>query len=132
MKILINAFKKQKLTFWHQNQKDLAEVIKSIPDFSMVFTVSLNSTVFSVIKSITPKDIFKVNKLYIILNYLFIKKISKKDSNIRIDMNISSLNTALRAFKGKSSFIIQEQNQKINIKKLDYQKRIVIALILFN
>lgn len=60
LKILVNAFKKQKLTFWHQNQKELAEVIKSIPDFSMVFTVSLNSTIFSVIKSITPKDVFKV------------------------------------------------------------------------
>jgi len=60
LKILINAFKKQKLTFWHRNQKDLAEIIKLIPDFSMEFTVSLNSTIFSVIKSITPKDVFKV------------------------------------------------------------------------
>jgi len=68
LKILVNAFKKQKLTYWHQNQKELKEVIKNIPDFSMVFTVSLNSTIFSVIKSITPKDVFKVNL------YLKIKK----------------------------------------------------------
>jgi len=60
LKILINAFKKQKLSFWHQNQKDIADVLKTIPDFSLVFTVSLNSTLFSVIQSITPKDIFKV------------------------------------------------------------------------
>lgn len=60
LKILVNAFKKQKLSLWHQSQKELADVIKKIPDFSMVFTVSLNSTIFSVIKSITPQDVFKV------------------------------------------------------------------------
>ncbi len=41
-------------------------------------------------------------------------------------MNISSLNTALKVFKGKSSFIIQEEKGKIKIKKMDYQKKIVI------
>ncbi len=46
-------------------------------------------------------------------------------------MNISSLNTALRAFKGKSSFIIQESNGSITIKKLDYQNKIVNFFYLF-
>ena len=40
-------------------------------------------------------------------------------------MNISSLNTALKAFKGRSSFIIQENKEKITITKLDFQKKIV-------
>jgi hypothetical protein len=40
-------------------------------------------------------------------------------------MNISSLNTVLKAFKGKNSFIIQENNDRITITKLDYQKKIV-------
>lgn len=43
-------------------------------------------------------------------------------------MNISSLNTALKAFKGKNSFIIREmENQeKISITKIDFQKKIVL------
>lgn len=40
-------------------------------------------------------------------------------------MNISSLNTALKAFKGKTSFIISEYDDTITIKKLDFQKKIV-------
>jgi len=40
-------------------------------------------------------------------------------------MNISSLNTALKTFKGKSSFIISEFVDTITIKKLDFQKKIV-------
>ncbi len=60
LKILINAFKKQKLTFWHQSQKEILNILRSIPDFSMEFSVSLNSNIFSIIKSITPKDTFKV------------------------------------------------------------------------
>lgn len=44
-------------------------------------------------------------------------------------MNISSLNTALRAFKGKSSFIIQESSGIITITKLDFQKKIVNKII---
>lgn len=40
-------------------------------------------------------------------------------------MNISSLNTALKAFKGKSSFVIKEKNNNITITKIDHQKKIV-------
>lgn len=61
LKILINSIKKQKLTLWHQSQKDLLLTLRTIPDFSMGLTISLNSSIFSVIKSITPKDNFKVN-----------------------------------------------------------------------
>lgn len=63
LKVLINSLKKQKLTYWHQSQKDLLGVFRSIPDFSMSLSVSLNSNIFFVIKSITPKDTFTVNHL---------------------------------------------------------------------
>lgn len=41
-------------------------------------------------------------------------------------MNISSLNTALKSFKGKHSFLIRAENENIKITKFDYQKKIVI------
>jgi hypothetical protein len=70
LKIIINASKKQKLNNWENNQKFLINAIKDIPDFSMSFEINLNSNYFSLIKNITPKDKFKVNKIYI-----FIKKL---------------------------------------------------------
>jgi hypothetical protein len=62
LKIMLNSSKKQKLNDWESNQKFLINVIKDIPNFSMSFELNLNSSYFSLIKNITPRDKFKVNK----------------------------------------------------------------------
>jgi len=65
LKIMLNASKKQKLNEWENNQKILIKAIKDIPNFSMNFELNLNSSYFSLIKNITPKDKFKVKFFFI-------------------------------------------------------------------
>ena len=120
LKVMLNASKKQKLNEWENNQKELIKAIREIPNFSMSFELNLNSSYFSLIKNITPKDKFKI---------------CKKDSDIKIEMEISSLNTALREFKGKNVFLIQQEiiknEERLKVTKYDWNKKIVRKILIF-
>ena len=62
-----------------------------------------------------PTDNFKV-----IISFT---KITKKGSNVRIDMNIKSKS------KGMYSILVKEINNDLSIFKIDHEKRQVITII---
>jgi hypothetical protein len=108
LKILVNAMKKQKLSHWENHKNDVLELIKRIPDFSLDLKLNFDSNIFYLFSSITPCDYYKISKL---------------GGNVRIDMNISSMNSSLKSIKGKCSILIEEKGNKISIFKIDHEKK---------
>jgi len=115
IKILINAMKKQKITNWENNKNEVSKIIKSIPDFSMELKLNFDSNIFSLFSAITPSDFYKI---------------SKCGGNVRIDMNISAMNSSFKSIKGKTSILIKEKGNSINIYKIDHEKKIVKFIFL--
>jgi hypothetical protein len=114
LKILINAMKKQKITNWENNKHEVSKIIKSMPDFSMELKLNFDSNIFSLFSAITPSDFYKI---------------SKCGGNVRIDMNISAMNSSFKSIKGKTSILIKEKGNSINIYKIDHEKKIVNNII---
>lgn len=109
LKLLVNGLKKQKLNHWESTKSDVLKSIKSIPDFSLELKLNFDSNIFSLFSSITPNDHYKF---------------SKSGGNVRIDMNISAINSSFKSMKGKCSILIQEKGNKFNIYKIDHEKKI--------
>jgi hypothetical protein len=109
LKILINGIKKQKISNWEINKKEILNLIKNIPDFSMDLRLDFDSNIFSLFTSITPSDTYKIYK---------------SGGNLKIDLNISALNYSFKSIRGKCSIIVQEKDNKINVFKVDHDKKV--------
>ena len=109
LKILINGVKKQKISNWENNKKEILNLINNIPDFSMELKLNYDSNIFSLFSSITSSDTYKFYK---------------SGGNIRIDLNIGSMNSSFKSIRGKCSIIVQEKGNKINVFKVDHEKKI--------
>ena len=64
------------------NKNEVSKIIKSIPDFSMELKLNFDSNIFSLFSAITPSDFYKISKCGV---------------NVRIDMNISAMNSSFKS-----------------------------------
>jgi hypothetical protein len=108
LKILINATKKQKISQWENHKIEVLKVIKQIPDFSMDLKLNFDSNIFSLFSQMTTGDYYTFSKL---------------GGNVRIDMNISAMSSAFKSLKGRTSILIKENGDSINIFKIDHDKK---------
>ena len=90
----------------------MIEILRKIPDFSIDLKLNFDSNIFHIFTQYAPCDYYKI---------------SKTGGNLRVDLNISSLNTSFKTIRGKCTIIIQDKQHenKINILKIDNEKKTV-------
>lgn len=97
--------------------QEVIKQLRQIPDFSLEMKLNLDSNLFNILTQHILNDSYKISKLR---------------GNLRIDLNISNMNTSLRNLKGKYSILVQDKDDDCSILKLDNEKNTVIHCFYIN
>ena len=109
LKILITGLRKQRFFNWEENLMKIHKYLKLMPNFKLELKLTFDSNILSILKSFTPNDSFTIYK---------------KEGSIKIEMNISK--AYFVGLKGCFSILIQERGNRINVFRIDYEKKLCV------